>query len=98
MSEINNQNIVSPEQVSEKGEEFYKNKLKSILEPIDNGKFVAIEIISGDYFIGNSILEALDAAKKKYPDRLFHTIKIGYQGIFKMGGYVGNGLSYNSIL
>lgn len=92
MPETNN--ILTPEQVAQKGEEIYKNKLKGTLEPKENGKFVVIDVVSEDYFIGTSILEALENAKKKYPDRLFHTIKIGYQGVFKMGGYVKRGLSY----
>lgn len=88
----NQQNIIlDPEQVSKKGEELYKNKLKPILEPKENGKFVVIDIISEDYFLGNTISEAINNAKEKYPDgRLFHTIKIGYQGVFKMGGYKEN--------
>lgn len=95
MSETDNQNnILTPEQVAQRGEEIYKNKLKQILEPKDNGKFVAIDVVSEDYFVGDSLLEALENAKKKYPDRLFHTIKIGYQGIFKMGGYVKGALFY----
>jgi len=95
MSETDSQNnILSPEQVAQKGEEIYKNKLKSILEPKENGKFIAIEVISENYFVGDSILEALETAKKEYPDQLFHTIKIGYQGVFKMGSYIKGALSY----
>lgn len=91
---INNNLTPTPEEVAFKGDGIYKNKLKSRLEPRDNGKFVAIEVISEDYFVGDSILEALEKAKKKYPNKLFHTIKIGYRGVFKMGGYAKKGLAY----
>ncbi|MFH1049148.1 MAG: hypothetical protein V1732_05805 [Patescibacteria group bacterium] len=94
MSDNNNNLILNPEQVSQKGEEIYKNKLKSVLEPKENGKFVAIEVVSGDYFLGDTILEALEKGRKKYPDRLLHTIKVGYQGVFKMGSYTRKGISY----
>lgn len=84
---------LTPEQIAERGEKIYKEKLKSILEPANNGKFVAIEVISEEHFIGDTILDALQKAKEKYPDRLFHTIKIGYEGIFKMGIY-SKGIAY----
>ena len=96
MSDTNNQDsITTPEQVARKGEEIYIKKLKSILEPKENGRFVAIDVISEEYFLGDTVLEALEKAREKYSDRLFHTIKIGYQGIFKMGSYVKCGLSYD---
>ena len=86
--------INSPKEVAKKGEEIYNTKLKSALEPKEKGKFVAIDVISGEYFLGDSILEALEKAQAKYPDRIFHTIKVGYQGVFEMSSYKRQGLSY----
>jgi hypothetical protein len=94
MTDNNQNNVLSPEQVSQRGEDIYKNKLKSTLEPKENGRFVVIDVASEDYFLGDTILEALESARKKYPNGLFHTIKVGFQGVFKMGGYVRGGLSY----
>lgn len=85
--------ILTPEQISENGVKIYQDKLKSILEPTQIGKFVAIEVVSGEYFIGETILEAIQKGKEKYPNRLLHTIKIGYEGIFKMGSYSKNAVS-----
>lgn len=91
---INNQNTLSPEQLAEKGQKIYNEKLKSILEPDKKGKFVVIEVESGDYFVADTVLEAVQEAQKKYPNKVFHTIKIGYEGIFKMGTYAHKGFSY----
>ena len=94
MSDIQNSKpLLTPKQVAEKGEQIYQEKLKPILEPQENGKFVTIEVNSGEYFLGDSLLEALQRARQKYPDRLFHTIKVGAEGVFKMGTY-GKHLSY----
>ena len=89
----NNEIVLTPEQVAGKGEQFYQEQLKKKLEPKHRGSFVAIEVNSGTYFIGSSLLEALQKARAKYPDRLFHTIRIGYEGVFKMGSYAKH-LSY----
>ncbi|OGF64452.1 hypothetical protein A2661_02835 [Candidatus Giovannonibacteria bacterium RIFCSPHIGHO2_01_FULL_45_24] len=75
-----NQSLNIPNiQVSElgdKGEKIYqKHSLK--LEKEHSGKYVAIEIASEDFFIGETSGEALDAAKKRYPDKLFYVRRIG---------------------
>lgn len=90
----NNENPLTPEQVAEKGQQIYKDKLKAILEPKDRGKFVIIEVESGDYFVADSMIDALSKAKEKYPNKVFHTIKVGFDGIFKMGTYAHRGFSY----
>ena len=43
--------------LAEKGREFYNQNLKSLLEPSENGKFIAIEPISGRCFIGKTTRE-----------------------------------------
>jgi len=65
-----------------KGEKIYA-ELKEKLEPTLNNKFVAIEVDSGDYFIGNDAIEATEKAKKKYPDSTFFLVRIGYPAAFK---------------
>jgi hypothetical protein len=89
----NNETILTPKQVAERGEQIYHEKLRPILEPKEKGKFVTIEVNSGEYFLGDSLLEALQNARKKYPTRLFHTMKVGSEGVFQMGTY-GKNLVY----
>ena len=80
--------ILNPDEIVKRGEEIYEEKLKASLEPSNNGKFVAIEVISGDYFVGDTIIEALEKGRTAYPDKLFHTIKIGFKGIYKMSSCI----------
>ena len=48
-------------------------------ESRNKGKIVAIDVDSGDYFIGNSTLEAYRIAIKKYPNKKFIFKKIGFE-------------------
>lgn len=79
-----NKNLINPEIIAERGDSIYQNKLKEILEKDHNGEFVAIEVESEKYFIGKSPEEALEAAKKEFPDNIFHLIRIGYAGVYKV--------------
>ncbi len=62
-----------------------KDKISIIFEDINRklafqykGKIVAIDIDSGDYFIGDSELEAYEEAIKKHPNKQFIFKRIGF--------------------
>jgi hypothetical protein len=64
--------------IVKKGESIYSKRLKAKLEKKYFGKIVAIDPNTGDYFIGDTILEAVEKGEKKHPDTVFHSIRIGY--------------------
>ena len=43
----------------------------------NKGMIAAIEPDTGEWFLGKTLLEALKKAKKKYPDSIFYSIRIG---------------------
>lgn len=57
-----------------------KDKLNGL-----EGKFVAIEPESGDYFIGADPLEAYEKAKKKHPAKEFFYKRVGSKAAFVVG-------------
>lgn len=69
-------------EITKKGQEIYDEKLKNELEPEYNGKFVVIEVESEEYFVDESLEQALEKAKKKFPDKVFYSTRIGYPGVF----------------
>ncbi len=60
------------------GERLYRTRLRRLLEKTHHGQYVAIEVESGDYFVGKTMGEALAAAEQKYPHKRFYFIRIGY--------------------
>jgi hypothetical protein len=54
-----------------------KNKLKG-----KEGKIVAIDTDTGDYFIGEDILEAYEKGSRKYPGKEFFFHRIGAKATF----------------
>ena len=75
-------------QFIQQAKEIYKRKYKKSLEKTIKGKVVAIDIESEDIFIGDSVLEAGLNARKKYPDRIFHFIRVGYPAVYSHKGYL----------
>jgi hypothetical protein len=71
--------------VATKAKQQYENKLREELERTAFGRFVAIEPDSGDYFLGDTLDDAVNAAIEKYPDRLTFTIRVGHNAALHLG-------------
>lgn len=63
------------------GQKIYETLLQEKLEPEHKGKVVAIEVESGDYFLGKSVVEAARKARLKHPEKLFYFAKVGYRAM-----------------
>ncbi len=72
------------EKLTSRGERLYRTKLHDILVPKYTGMFAAIEPDSGDYFLGKRMIEALDNAKAKHPDKLVYLVRIGFPTAVRM--------------
>jgi hypothetical protein len=73
--------------LTEKGKRFYEEKLKAELEPAQNGRFVAIEPDSENYFVADTSLEAIKRGRAALPDKLFFLARIGFPTAHKFGMY-----------
>lgn len=70
--------------IERKQVEIVYQHLKDQLKGLE-GKFVAIEPDSGDYFIGIDPLEAYEKAKKKHPTKEFFYKRVGSKTAFVVG-------------
>jgi len=59
---------------------------RSKLEAEHWGKYITIHPVNGDYAISRSHDAALNKMKKKYPEVVFYTIRIGYRAVVHFGG------------
>ena len=75
---------INPAEIARKGEEIYEKKLKDKIEKDYFGKIVAIEVDSGEYFLGDTTIEASNRAKKRFPDKITYLKKIGFPAVFTM--------------
>ena len=56
--------------------------IRGTLEPSLKGKIVAIEVESGEYFVGETVLDAATKARAKHPDKVFHFFRIGFSTVY----------------
>lgn len=65
----------------------YEKRLKSELETHEEGKIVAVEVESGDYFLGDSEVEAYEETIKKYPEKKFAFLRVGARTTHFVGAF-----------
>lgn len=73
-------------EIARKGQRIYQDKLKATLERDHKGEIVAIDVDTGDYFLGKTVLEAAERGHEKYPGKVFHAIRVGYKVVHFVGG------------
>jgi hypothetical protein len=69
-----------------RAEAIYEQRLRAQLEQTHRDWFVAIEPDAGDYFLGRTMGEAIDAARKSHPSQLPHVLRIGHPVAVEVGG------------
>ncbi len=70
----------SLQEIADKGTAFYQ-KIKNQYEPQDNGKFLAIEVETGNVSMADTSKEAVDQARAANPGKLFYVVKIGFNSV-----------------
>lgn len=69
--------LIRDQELTKKGRQIYYHLKPKLEKRFDPTSYVSIEVKSGDYFVGNNTIEALEKARKKYPRRKFFLAQIG---------------------
>lgn len=56
--------------------------IKGALDPLYKGQIVAIEVESGEHFVGKTVLEAATQARVKHPHEQFHFFRLGSPAVY----------------
>jgi hypothetical protein len=63
----------------------YQRQLRGRLEASNPDDFVAIEPESGDFYLGKTLSEAIQAARAAHPGRLPFVLRVGHQATVELG-------------
>ena len=68
------------------GDEIYERDIRSKVEEAHHGKIVAIDVDSGDYAIGDGIIDASDRLRAERPDAQVRFVRVGHRSVHRFGG------------
>jgi len=77
---------VESDDIINRGERIYHERLKAELESTHLNEFLVIEPDSGDYFLGRTSIEASLKARAAHPDRVGYIMRIGHRAAWFIGG------------
>lgn len=75
----------SDEEVVRQGQTLYEKRIQSRIDERDRGKFLVLDIETGDYELDSNELQALKRAKAKRPDAVLYMLRIGYPATYRLG-------------
>lgn len=81
--------LSNPKAVAERGEKIYDEKYRTKYEVQHLGKFVVIDVSTQEAYLGDSPEAAFELARQKAPHAIFHLIKVGSPGAFRVS-YTSN--------
>jgi hypothetical protein len=74
------------EEVATRGEALYEQQIRPKVEADHKGKFVVIDIETGDYKVDDSDMAATKRALAKRPEAVLYGLRIGYPAAYRLGG------------
>jgi hypothetical protein len=74
----------SPEKIAEAGELIYAERYQAQLDPDQRGHFIAVDVTSGEGYVADYPEQALQKARTASPSGIFHLIRIGAPGAFRV--------------
>jgi hypothetical protein len=77
----------SPEEVTRRGREIYERDIRPRVEPEHLGKFLVLDIDSGNYYIAATHVEALKQALAVEPHDALFGMRIGHRAAYRLGGH-----------
>lgn len=75
----------SSHEIAERGQALYDRDLRDKLEASARGKFLALDIETGEYEIDADARSALKRAQTKHPGAALYLLRIGHPTAYRLG-------------
>ncbi len=75
----------SAAEIARRGKAIYEREIRAKVEPGNTGKYLVIDVDSGDYEIDADHFAASRRAYEKHPDGLRYAMRIGYRAMGRIG-------------
>jgi hypothetical protein len=73
------------EEIVQRGQALYDQQIRAQVEASHKGKFLVLNIETGEYEMDDDELAALKRAKAKNPDAALYILRVGYSTAYRLG-------------
>ena len=75
------------EEIARLGDEIYERDIRRHVEADHHGEIISIDVDSGNWAIGNNVLEAVDRLRGQCPEAIdVWSLRVGHRAVHKFGG------------
>ncbi|MDE0322459.1 MAG: hypothetical protein OXN27_00925 [Candidatus Poribacteria bacterium] len=73
------------ETIAARGEEIYQQQIRDKVDPKHKGKFLVLDLETGDYEIDAEDLVATDRLLAKHPNAIIYGVRVGFPAAYGIG-------------
>ena len=74
------------EEVARRGEAIYQEHIKPLVDPLHYGKFLVVDVETGDYEMAERIRIASKKLRDRRPEAITYAVRVGFLAAHRMGG------------
>ncbi len=74
------------DEIAQNGQMIYDRQIRAKVEAGNKGKFLVLDIETGEYELDTNELDALQRAKAKNPDAALYILRVSYSAAHRLGG------------
>ena len=71
-----------PTNLASRGQAIYEERIRHLVDPQQKGKFVVIDVYSGDYEVHKRDADASRKLLKRRPDAMTWAVRVGYPTVY----------------
>jgi len=76
---------LSPEEIGRRGQEYYDRFLRDKLEAEHTGKYLVLNIETGEYEMDRDERIAFERARTRWPSNVVYILRVGYRTAARLG-------------
>lgn len=78
--------VLTSSEVAEIGERIYRERIREIVWPEQEGKFLVMDIDSGDCEVDEKDIRASLRLRERRPEGILYGVRTGYNAAYQIGG------------
>ncbi|HEX9735613.1 MAG TPA: hypothetical protein VGG06_26935 [Thermoanaerobaculia bacterium] len=75
----------SSDEIAKRGQALYDRDIRDSLDASDRGKFLILDVQTGDYELDTNEIAAVKRARAKHPDATFYVLRVGRSAAYRLG-------------
>ena len=75
------------DEIGRLGDEIYERDIRRQVEADHDGELLAIDVDSGNWAIGDELLDEIDRLRAQHPEAInVYRVRVGYRAVASLGG------------